>query len=305
MGAPGLTSPIRAEAFNNLQLNAGILIANFDHSAITDSAALKAAIKALVAANSDQLLGATNGGGRFTVTPERRTPEIDGVRYPFKGGQFIDSMDARLSATTVEVNPLNWKRFFGSADLDTTINTKTKLTIRTAINPDTDYLDTLCWVGDLADGRIVLIELYNALNTADIDFTFKDKGEGQLPYEFHAHQSDVLDYDVAPFAVYFFENSGSMAGITVTSEAGTNVGGTKITTNHTIAASETAVYKTGDNAPAIAYLEQPDYTWTEWDGTSDIAVGVDANGDKITVAILNNYGKAIASGNTTLVVKTA
>lgn len=214
MGAPGMTSPLRAETFSNLQLNAGILIADFDHSTITTSTALKTAIEALVTGNSDTLLGATNGGGRFTVTRERRTPEIDGLRYAFKGGEFIDSMDARLSATTVEVNPKNWQRFFGSADLDTTTATKQKLTVRTAIDPDTDYLDTVCWVGDLADGRLVLIELYNALNTADFNFTFKDKGEGQLPYEFHAHQSDVLDYDEAPFAVYFFDKAAASSNTT-------------------------------------------------------------------------------------------
>ena len=305
MGAPGLTSPIRAEAFENLQLNAGILIANFDHSEITSATTMTAEIKALVAANSDQLLGCTNGGGRFTVTPERRTPEIDGIRYPFKGGQFIDSMDARLSATTVEVNPLGWKRFFGSADLDTTTATKVKLTVRTAIDPETDYLDSVCWIGDLSDGRLVLIELYNALNTADFDFTFKDKGEGQLPYEFHAHQSDVLDYDEAPFAVYFFAPSGNLSSVTVSSAAGAAVGGTAITTNHTLAASETFVYKCGTSAPTIGYLEQPDYTWTVWDGSSEIAVGTANNGKKITVAVLNSQGQATMSGNTTLVVKTA
>ena len=82
MNAPGMTSPIRADAFKNLQLNAGIFIANFDHSNITTAEDLKTALKALVAANSTQMLGATNGGGRFTVSKERRTPEIDGVRYP-------------------------------------------------------------------------------------------------------------------------------------------------------------------------------------------------------------------------------
>lgn len=207
MSAPGMTSPIREEAFQNLQLNAGILIADFDHSAITTATALKEAVTALVEGDSDQLLGATNGGGRFTVTAERRKPQIDGLRYAYVGDEFIDSLDARLSATAVEVNPKNWQRFFGSADLDTTTATKKKLTVHTAIDTETDYIETLCWVGDLANGGFVLIELYNALNTADFDFTFKDKGEGNLPYEFHAHQSNATDYDEAPFAVYFFSDA--------------------------------------------------------------------------------------------------
>lgn len=206
MSAPGMTSPIRAEAFENLQLNAGIFLVDFDHSSATTAAALKTAIKAAVTAGTN-ILGVTRGGGSFNVTKERRTPEVDGLRYPFKGGQFIDSADAYLSGTSLEVNETNWKRFLTSADVDTTVATKKKLTMRTAIDKDTDYIDSLCWVGDLLDGRLVLIELYNAMNTSDFSFTFADKNEGTLPFEFHAHQDDVTDYDEAPFAVYFLSDT--------------------------------------------------------------------------------------------------
>jgi hypothetical protein len=76
--------------------------------------------------------------------------------------------------------------------------------MHTAIQ-DTDYIDHLCWVGDIADGRLVLIELDNAFNTADFSFTFTDKGEGTMTFEFHARQGDVADYDNAPFRVVFFD----------------------------------------------------------------------------------------------------
>jgi hypothetical protein len=200
-----MTSPIRAEAFENLQLNAGIFLVDFDHSSATTAAALKTAIKAAVTAGT-KILGVTRGGGTFNVTKERRTPEVDGIRYPVVGGEFIDSADAYLTGTSLEVNETNWARFLASADVDTTVATKKKLTMRTAIDTD-DYIDSLCWVGDLADGRLVLIELYNAMNTADFAFTFADKNEGTLPFEFHAHQADVTDYDEAPFAVYFLSDT--------------------------------------------------------------------------------------------------
>ena len=64
MGAPGLTSPIRNEAFQKLQLNAGIFLVNFDHSAIADSDALKTAISSAIQDGS-KLLGVTRGGGSF------------------------------------------------------------------------------------------------------------------------------------------------------------------------------------------------------------------------------------------------
>lgn len=203
MGAPGLTSPIRTEAFQRLQLNAGIFLTGLDYSSITDAAALKTAIAAAVTAGTT-ILGVTRGGGTFTVNKETRTPEMDGLRYPFKGQDFVDSIDAYLSGTLLEATPENFKRLLGGAEV-TTSGKKTTITMHTAIEPDTDYIDTLCWVGDLADGRLVLIELDNAYNTADFSLTFTDKGEGTMSFEFHARQDDVSDYDEAPFRVVFFD----------------------------------------------------------------------------------------------------
>lgn len=203
MGAPGLTSPIRTEAFKKLQLNAGIFLTGLDYSSIADASALKTAIAAAVTAGTT-ILGVTRGGGSFTVTREVRTPEVDGMRYPFKGSDFVDSIDAYLSGTLLEATPENFKRLLSTADVETS-GKKTTITMHTAVNPETDYIPTLCWIGDLADGRLVLIELDNAFNTADFSLTFTDKGEGTMTFEFHARQAEVTDYDDAPFRVVFFD----------------------------------------------------------------------------------------------------
>lgn len=204
MGAPGLTSPIRSEAFQNLQLNAGIFLVDYDYSSITDATALKTALASLVSSNSDKILGVTRGGGSFTVTREIRTPEVDGMRYPFKGADFVDSVDAYLSGTELEVVPANFKRILGTG-VSSTSGKKTTIKMRTAIDSSTDYIGSLVWIGDLADGKVVLIKLDNAFNTADFSLTFTDKGEGTMTFEFHARQADVLDYDYAPFEVVFFD----------------------------------------------------------------------------------------------------
>lgn len=200
-GAPGLTTPLRSETFENLQLNAGIFIKNLDYSSIADAAALKTAIAAAVTAGTN-IIGATRGGGSFTVTRDIREPDIDGRRYPFVGGKFVDSADAQLSTTLVEITPENLVMALGGATATTT-GKKTKIVMNTAIK-DSDYIESITWFGDLADGRLVAITLMNALNTADLSLTFTDKGEGTLPVELHAHQSDVDDYDTAPFEIVFF-----------------------------------------------------------------------------------------------------
>ena len=305
MGAPGLTSPIRSDAFKNLQLNAGIFLIDFDHSAISDAAALKTAIAAAVTAETN-ILGVTRGGGSFTVTRETRTPEVDGMRYPFKGSDFVDSADAYLSGTLLEVNASNFRRLLGTGDVNTS-GEKTTVTMRTAIDPEQDYIDKLCWIGDLANGGLILIELDNAFNTSDFSLTFTDKGEGTMTFEFHARQSEVMDYDNAPFRVIFFDKTGEIGSITVTSAAGTNVGETALTTTNTLGSGQKYVYKIGStsSAPSVIYHDAPDYTWTEWDGTSALNVGTAANDKKATVAVIDTLGRFVKSGVVTLAVKTA
>ena len=211
MGAPGLTTPLRSETFENLQLNAGIFIKNLAYSgtgAPADSTALKTLISGIIAGTQTgkgDIIGATRGGGTFVVTREIREPDIDGRRYPFKGGKFVDSADARLTTTLVEITKDNVLMALAMpASAATTSGKVTTIKMHTEIASG-DYIDNLCWCGDLADGRMVLICLKNALNTADFNLTFTDKGEGTLPIEVHAHQADVDDYDEAPFEIVFFD----------------------------------------------------------------------------------------------------
>lgn len=208
MGAPGLTSPIRAAGFNNLQLNAGIFLINFDHSAITTATALRTAVQNKVANGQPGVdhLGMTRGGGSFTIKREVRTPEVDGRRYAFKGDKFVDSMDGYLSTTLIEAVPAVVQTVMSTSDIATT-GGKTTISFHTAIDPEHDYLEHLCWVGDLASGGYVMIELDNAFNTADFSQTFADKNETTMPVEFHAHQGEVLDYDTAPCRIIYFQDS--------------------------------------------------------------------------------------------------
>ena len=203
MSAPGMTTALRSETFENLQLNAGIVLANFTYSGISDATALASAIAGKLAQPDETLLGATRGGGNYVVTRQMREPEVDGRRYSFKGGRFVDSADARLTTTLLEITPGNIVRALGSGESETT-GKKTTIKMHTDIE-DEDYLDNIVWVGDLADGRMVAIVLYNALQTGDFSFTYTDKGEGTLAVEFHAHQEKVEDYDKAPFEIIFFE----------------------------------------------------------------------------------------------------
>jgi len=213
MPVANMITPCRTETFQNLQLNAGAFLVNFDYSSYTTidgTGGLREALASALA-DSSKLLGATRGGGTFVVTSEIREPDVDGKRYRFKGGAFVDSVDAQLTGTLVEIRPEVFAKVLATGETTETTGTgskKTTIKMHTAIQ-NTDYINSLVWVGDMSDGGIVLIALKNALNNNGMTLTFTDKGEGTIPFEFHAYQDSVEDYDYAPFEVIFFNKTSA------------------------------------------------------------------------------------------------
>lgn len=196
---------VRTETFQNLQLNAGAFLVNFDYASIESVDALKAAI-ATALKDKSKTLGATRGGGTFTATPEVRNIEADGKRYEFVGSTVFDSWSIKLTGTLMEIIPENFSRILAATDVteNSGKNMKT-IKVRTDVK-STDFIDTLTWVGDTSRG-VMMITIKNALNTTGATLTFTDKGEGTLPFEFTAHQSSVEDTEYAPFEIVYLENA--------------------------------------------------------------------------------------------------
>lgn len=198
-----MTTGLRASTFENLQLNAGMFLANFDYSTATDAATLGALLKTEREKTSGSaLIGATRGGGTFVCTPNKRSIEADGKREEWKGSSVNDGWTIKLTTTLLEINATNLKRSFGTADVTDT-EKKHTIKIRTDIK-DADYINSLVWVGDTSKGY-VLIAIKNALNTAGATLTWTDKGEGTIPVEFTAHQDGLETDGYAPCEVIFFD----------------------------------------------------------------------------------------------------
>lgn len=198
-----MTTGLRASTFENLQLNAGMFLANFDYSTATDAATLGALLKTEREKTSGSaLIGATRGGGTFVCTPNTRSIEADGKREEWKGSSVNDGWTIKLTTTLLEINATNLKRSFGTADVTDT-EKKHTIKIRTDIK-DADYIKSLVWVGDTSKGY-VLIAIKNALNTAGATLTWTDKGEGTIPVEFTAHQDGLETDGYAPCEVIFFD----------------------------------------------------------------------------------------------------
>ena len=189
--------------FENLQLNAGAFLKNFDWASYTSAEELEEAVLGILIAGTD-VLGATVGGGSFQCTPTTRQVTADGMRYPIVGSTVNDMWTVKLTGTMKEITPQNFADALMCADLTTSGNVHT-IKVRTDIETS-DYIDNLCWIGDTSKG-LVLIDIKKALNLTGANFTFTDKGEGSLPFEFQAHQSDMNNLKYAPVEIVFFDTA--------------------------------------------------------------------------------------------------
>lgn len=201
-----MMTPIRAETFQNLVFDAGILLKNFDYSSATDAESLAALIKAAKESGTG-LLGATKGGVNPQSNFEFWEPELDGKRMSFKGAKRMSNADCMISGTLVEMTPDNVKDVLALADLTTTSNSVTKVQPRFSISVG-DYLDSVVWVGNLGSDGLFLVELRNALCTTGLSSQTTDKDVGTLPFEFHGHADDVSSTEL-PITYMFYKASAA------------------------------------------------------------------------------------------------
>ena len=99
------------------------------------------------------------------------------------------------------------------------------------------------------------------------------------------------------------DSTPSLQSITVTSEAGTASGDTKITlSGYSPASGEKYVYKFGaSSAPSVTYGQKLGGTWTEMTSPAQLTPGSNA---KITVASVDANGRAQAAGSADVVKNT-
>lgn len=175
--------------FKNIQLNAGILVREFDPA--TQEIA--------------GLLGATTGGINFNAAPtfEDFGEDIDNCPKNTMELKKLTEWAVTMSGTFVTVTADTAKLLVGAADIDSVDSTK--------IIPRNDVLLTdyedIWWVGDYSDvnngvnAGFCAIHMLNGLNTGGFQIQTNDKGKGNFAFEFTGHYS-MAAQDLVPFEVY-------------------------------------------------------------------------------------------------------
>lgn len=173
-------SGFTADTPTNIQLDAGVFLRNLEFTGTETVESLKTLILSAIN-DPTKKIGATSGGGSFSVVPEMRNvaEDLDGARMKIKGLMAVDNVEVKLSTTMKEITVENIQLAMGASTLKGTM-VKPKFNLDT-----TDYIDNICWVGSMAsDEGLLVIIMRNALNTAGLSFEFTDKGTGAIGVEF-------------------------------------------------------------------------------------------------------------------------
>ena len=182
---------IPSDAFQKLQINAGILTTDFTPATGTIGEAGQ--------------IGATTGGINFTATPTYTDfgEDIDNCPKNMKELKRLESWEVKMAGTFVNASTAIAKSLCGAADIDTT--DATKITPRNDIK-DADF-DDIWLVGDYSDkngdtnGVFIAIHMLNALSTGGFQMQTADKAKGQFAFEYTAHYS-MSAQDTVPFEIY-------------------------------------------------------------------------------------------------------
>ena len=179
---------VAADAFEKIQLNAGVLLTDFNP---TDGSM-----------NRSDIIGATSGGVAFTASPEFLDfgEDIDNVPNNTMELKRLDGYECTFAFTALNVTTNVIKTALGAADIDSTDTTK--VTPRAELKL-ADF-KPIWWVGDRTDGGMIAIKLLNALSTGGLSLQTTKKGKGQLSVTLTGHIS-IENTDVVPMEFYVAE----------------------------------------------------------------------------------------------------
>lgn len=182
----GKFTVIPQDAFDALQLDAGVLLKTFNPSNP-------------VAPSDDALICATTGGINPSCVPTFSDfgEDVDNVPNNMKEFKHLDGWECKISTTSLGTSPELIKLALGCADIDGT--DATKIVPRMDLE-QTDFTD-IWWVGDRADGGMVAIQLKNALSTGGFSIQTSKNGKGTIGLELTGHVSISAQKEV-PMVFY-------------------------------------------------------------------------------------------------------
>lgn len=179
----GMFTVIPQDTFEALQLDAGVLLKQFDPASPA-------------APDDADIICATTGGINVSCVPTYSDmgEDVDNCPNNLKELKHLDSWECKLSTTSLGTSPALIKMALGAADV-----ASNKITPRRDLS-QSDF-STIWWVGDRADGGLVAVKMLNALSTGGFTLQTTKNGKGQISIEITGHVS-INAQSVVPMEFY-------------------------------------------------------------------------------------------------------
>ena len=186
---------IPQNTFEELQINAGILVKDFDVATGTF-------------ADSD-MITATTGGITVNVKPsfEDFASDVDNASKNLMEFKRITETEVSISTTALNINEDLLMYMLGASDKDANTGAiKPRKDLKT-----TDF-KTIWWIGDLSNNGYIAVKISNALSTEGFSIKTSDKGKGNIALTLTGHTS--LDaQDIIPAEFYLGDGDDDSVSI--------------------------------------------------------------------------------------------
>lgn len=188
----GKFTKISDDAFDALQLDAGVLLSSFNPNNP-------------VAPASGDIIATTSGGINVVCQAEYSdfAEDVDNAPNNLKEFKHLDGWTCTMGFTSIKLNATNTIWSLGAADA-TAGTGVTKIVPRRDVKL-TDFKD-IWWVGDKANGGAYAVKLINALSTDGLNIQTTKNGKGTNQTTLTGHVS-LDNQDVMPMEFYDIEPS--------------------------------------------------------------------------------------------------
>lgn len=188
----GRYTAIPQDAFDGLQMDAGVLLRNFD---------IEEAASGGTGFTDADIICATTGGINASCVPTYRdfAEDVDNAPNNLMEFKHLDGWDCKMSTSSLGTTPDLLKWTLGAADID-----GNKVTPRRNLK-QSDFR-TIWWVGDKANEGLLAIKLTHALSTGGFTIQTSKNAKGTIGLEITGHVS-ISAQDVVPMEFYSIDPS--------------------------------------------------------------------------------------------------
>lgn len=177
---------VKLDAFKEIQVEAGVIVKEFNPAnPVLDRA---------------NIICVTSGGIQITAKPSFTDyfEDVDNMPNNTMEGKQVDDWECTLATTVLDNSPEGIKLALGVADIDP--NDSTRITPRKDIKLS-DFVSSLWWIGDKADGGFVACQILNGLSTEGFSLQTTKKGKGTSALTITGHYS-ANAVDTVPMNFY-------------------------------------------------------------------------------------------------------